>query len=179
MFLKLQAARNELVALATTDALTDLLNRRSVLLRLEEEMERHRRDRKPLGTILLDVDHFKQVNDRFGHAAGDEVLRQVARGLRETVRPYDAVGRFGGEEFLVVLPGTDPVTLHGVAERLRTRLQEQVRTGPPEAVQAVTASLGIATWRPEEGADAFLARADRGMYRAKAQGRNRVEEDPA
>ncbi len=176
MVSKLQEARDQLVAAATTDALTGLLNRRSILQRLEEEMERHRRSREPLGCILLDVDHFKQVNDRFGHGAGDEVLRQMARQLKEILRPYDALGRFGGEEFLVLLPGTDRETLRSVAERLRARLEEQVRTGPPEAPEPVTASFGITLWRPGEAVDLLLARADHGMYRAKSLGRNRVEE---
>jgi len=177
MMVRLQAARDELVTLATTDGLTGLLNRRSILQRIEEEMERHRRSGEPLGCILLDVDLFKQVNDRFGHAAGDEVLRQVAQHLKGTLRPYDAVGRFGGEEFLVILPATEREALRGAAERLRAGLPERVRTGDP--VQPVTASFGITTYRPGEDIDTFLARADHGMYKAKTLGRNRVEEDEA
>jgi diguanylate cyclase (GGDEF)-like protein len=177
MMARLQVARDQLVTLATTDALTGLLNRRSILLRIEEEMERHRRSGEPLGCILLDVDLFKLVNDRLGHAAGDEVLRQVARHLKDTVRPYDSVGRFGGEEFLVILPGTDRETLRSAAERLRAGLPERVRTGSADAPQPVTASFGITTYRPGEGIDTFVARSDHGMYKAKTLGRNRVEED--
>ena len=177
MVTRLKEAREQLVTLATTDALTGLPNRRSILQRTEEEMERHRRSGEPLGCLMLDVDHFKQVNDRFGHAAGDEVLRQVARVLKETLRPYDVVGRFGGEEFLVVLPGSDHGTIRKVAERLRSRLPEQVQTGTPESPLPVTASFGIAIYRVGEGVDDLLARADRGMYVAKGLGRNRVEED--
>jgi diguanylate cyclase (GGDEF)-like protein len=179
MMARLQAARDQLVALASTDGLTGLLNRRVLLERIEEELERHRRSGAPLGCILLDVDLFKQVNDRFGHAAGDEVLRQVARHLKDTLRPYDVLGRFGGEEFLMVLPGTDHGTLRAVAERLRAGLPEKVRTGPPEAPLTVTASFGIAVYRGGEGVDTFLARADHGMYKAKGLGRNRVEEAEA
>lgn len=177
MVSRLQEARNQLVSLAMTDTLTGLLNRRAILQRIEEEMERHRRTGASLGCILLDVDFFKQVNDRYGHAAGDEVLCRVARHLRQALRPYDALGRFGGEEFLVILPGTDLDTLRGVAERIRVGLPEQVKAGTPDAPQPVTASFGITLYRPGEDLDTFLARSDHGMYKAKSLGRNRVEED--
>ena len=179
MVSRLQAARDQLVALATTDGLTGLMNRRSILQRIEEEMERHRRSSEPLSCILLDVDLFKQVNDRLGHAAGDEVLRRVATHLKDTLRPYDAVGRFGGEEFLVILPGTDRETLRSVAERLRASLPEQVQTGAADFPLPVTASFGITTYQSGESIDTFLARSDHGMYKAKSLGRNRVEEDEA
>jgi diguanylate cyclase (GGDEF)-like protein len=179
MVARLREARNQLVTLATTDGLTGLLNRRSILQRLEQEMERTRRHGEPLGCILLDVDFFKQVNDRFGHAAGDEVLRRVARVLKDMTRPYDAVGRFGGEEFLVILPNTDRETLRIVAERLRTGLPEQVQTGEPASPLPITASFGTTVHRAGESTDTFIARADRGMYLAKSHGRNRVEEDEA
>jgi diguanylate cyclase (GGDEF)-like protein len=177
MVARLQTARDQLVTLATTDTLTGLLNRRSIYQRIAEEMARHQRSGKPLGCLMLDVDHFKQVNDRYGHAAGDEVLRRVAAHLQETLRPYDAIGRFGGEEFLVILPETDQETLSGVAERLRAGLPQKVQTGTPESPLPVTASFGITTYRPGEAIDPFLARADHGMYKAKNLGRNRVEEE--
>lgn len=177
MLARLRGAREQLLVMASTDPLTGLLNRRSILERLEEELERHRRSGEPLGCIMLDVDHFKAINDQLGHAAGDEVLRRVAQELRPVLRPYDAVGRFGGEEFLLVLPGTDHETLRKIAERVRERLAAQVRTGPPDQARPVTASLGITLYRMGETADAFVARADRGMYVAKGLGRNRVEED--
>lgn len=172
---KLREARKQLITLATTDGLTGILNRRSILARLEEEMERHRRNGESLGCILLDVDHFKLVNDRFGHGEGDRVLREVARQLKETLRPYDAVGRFGGEEFLIVLPSSDHQTLRKVAERLRGRLPEQVAVGSPP--QPITASFGITIYRVGENLETLLGRVDRGMYVAKGLGRDRVEED--
>lgn len=175
MMTRLQAAREQLLTLATTDALTGLLNRRAILARAEEELERHRRRKEPLGCILLDVDRFKQVNDRFGHPAGDEVLRQIAFHLKEILRPYDALGRYGGEEFLVILPGTDMATLRVVGERLRARLEERVRIGPPTLLEPVTASFGITVGQEGDGLESLLHRADQAMYRAKGMGRNRVE----
>ena len=121
------------------------------------------------------MDLFKQVNDRFGHAAGDEVLRQIAFQLKEVLRPYDALGRYGGEEFLVILPGTEMATLRAVAERLRGRMEERVRTGPPTRLEPVTASFGITTSREGDDLEALLHRADQAMYQAKGMGRNRVE----
>lgn len=175
MMVRLRGAREQLVTLATLDTLTGLLNRRAILGRAEEELERHRRRGEPLGCILLDVDLFKQVNDRFGHAAGDEVLRQIAFQLKEVLRPYDALGRYGGEEFLVILPGTEMATLRAVAERLRGRMEERVRTGPPTRLEPVTASFGITTSREGDDLEALLHRADQAMYQAKGMGRNRVE----
>jgi len=175
MMTRLRATREQLVALATTDALTGLLNRRAILARAEEELERHRRRNEPLGCILLDVDLFKQVNDRFGHSAGDEVLRQIAFHLKEILRPYDALGRYGGEEFLVILPGTDMVTLRAAAERLRVRLEERVRIGPMTLQEPVTASFGITVGQESDDLESLLHRADQAMYRAKGMGRNRVE----
>lgn len=175
MTTRLQRARKELIVLATTDVLTGLLNRRAIMVRAEEELERHRRRGEPLGCILMDVDHFKQVNDRFGHGAGDDVLRQIARHLRDMLRPYDALGRYGGEEFLVILPGTEMATLRAVAERLRDRLRAEVRTGGPTLIETVTASFGITINREGDDLEALLHRADQAMYRAKEMGRNRVE----
>jgi len=174
MVRRLQEARAELMRLATTDALTGLANRRTILERLEEEVERHRRTDRPLACILLDIDHFKRINDRFGHPAGDEVLRQVARQLQTGVRVYDTAGRYGGEEFLAVLPEADPEAGRLVAERLRALVAGEVRCGDGEAV---TASFGLAQYRKDESADALLARADQALYRAKEAGRNRVESE--
>ena len=176
MVVRLHEAQDQLITLATTDALTELLNRRYILQRLEDEMARHDRNGESLGCIVLDVDFFKQVNDRFGHAAGDDVLRQLASHVKSTLRPYDLVGRVGGEEFLVILPETDFETLREVAERLRLNLAQHLRAGPPDSPQPVTVSLGITSYRRGEDCNDLLNRADRAMYTAKKMGRNRVGE---
>ncbi len=159
--------------LANSDALTGLQNRRRATERLEAELARARRYGTPLSVILTDIDHFKQVNDRFGHNMGDEVLVRVASTLQETLRQVDLVGRWGGEEFLVILPDTDLDGARIVAERLRLG----VEAIPPfvEGPARVTSSVGVASFRGEENSAVFVDRADQALYRAKEAGRNRVE----
>lgn len=171
MVRRLIEARQQLELQATTDALTGLLNRGTVLARLEAERERHRRSGQPLSCLILDVDFFKRVNDRFGHLAGDEVLRTLGNQLRGGLRVYDMVGRYGGEEFLAVMPGASLDTAMAAAERLREAVVGTVQTpdGGP-----VTVSVGVAAWRAGEPVDDLLARADHALYQAKAAGRNRV-----
>lgn len=172
LVLRLGEAREALKVLATTDALTGLMNRGTVLQRLEEELARHRRSKESICCALLDVDHFKLVNDRLGHLAGDRILNQMAQLLRSASRTYDVVGRYGGEEFILVLPGTDLETSITVVERIRETLAAKLRT---EDGQTVTASFGVAQWKPDESPSELLSRADEAMYQAKAKGRNRVE----
>ncbi|MBP1628618.1 MAG: diguanylate cyclase protein [Holophagaceae bacterium] len=172
LVLRLQEARRELKALAVTDALTGIQNRRATLLRLEEELERHRRSGAPVCCTLLDLDHFKQVNDQLGHLAGDQVLRDAAGLLRSASRTYDMVGRYGGEEFILVLPGTTLEEARDAVERVRKGLEAQLLLTDG---RKVTASFGLTQWRPGESAAELLARADEAMYQAKAKGRNRVE----
>ncbi|MFP4056416.1 MAG: GGDEF domain-containing protein [Candidatus Brocadiia bacterium] len=176
----LEEARRRLERLATTDGLTGLLNRRTVLERLETELTRCRRLALPLALVLLDVDHFKAVNDRHGHQAGDRVLAHVGRLLRAACRSYDLAGRYGGEEFILALPHADASQGRAAAERLRQRLAAApVPLGDGEAL-AVTASLGVAV--AAEGvdtADALVAAADQALYKAKAAGRNRVWPAPS
>jgi two-component system cell cycle response regulator len=159
--------------LANSDGLTGLQNRRRTTERLEAEMERARRFGITLSVILCDVDHFKQVNDRFGHNIGDEVLMRVASMLQETLHQQDLVGRWGGEEFLVILPDTD---LEGgilVGERLRRAVEAlpPVVSGP----ERVTCSIGIAAHAGDDSSAVFVDRADQALYRAKKNGRNRLE----
>jgi diguanylate cyclase (GGDEF)-like protein len=167
--------QEQLRDLALRDALTGLSNRAAILAALEQELVRSRRAAAPLGILLADIDHFKHVNDSHGHLAGDAVLRAVSARLREVVRPYDAVGRFGGEEFLLVLPGCDSRTAATLAERLRCHVA--VAPVETEGVSIpVTLSLGVAAWAEGGPADsvALLRAADEALYRAKGAGRNRV-----
>lgn len=172
-------ARAELNRMATTDALTGLSNRHALLQRLDQEYERQRRSGKLLSVAMLDVDLFKSVNDVYGHAAGDAVLREIARHIQAGVRRYDVAARFGGEEFLIVLPDADLPTAQQTAERIRGIIEKQVRVGSGETQRAITVSLGVATLRAGERIEALINRADAALYRAKAEGRNRiVAEEP-
>lgn len=160
---------------ASTDALTGLRNRGYLLERLAQELDQLQRHDHSVGIALVDIDHFKSVNDTFGHAAGDAALRHVAATLRGAVRTYDLVGRLGGEEFLIVAPDIEPDALAALAERMRTTV---AAVAPSEMGGAsLTISVGTAhvrTGDPTESTDGLIARADAAMYAAKAAGRNRV-----
>jgi diguanylate cyclase (GGDEF)-like protein len=161
---------------ARHDLLTGLPNRRSAMEYLERQMARAMRERSPLGVILADVDHFKKVNDTYGHQAGDAVLKKIAEILRAALRPYDAVGRYGGEEFLIIVPGCDVGRAEEISERIRLRIMQERFDSMPEAQYShVTCSFGvaIAATEPWEVA-AILAAADGALYAAKKAGRNRV-----
>jgi two-component system cell cycle response regulator len=170
---QLLATQRQLREQATRDALTGLWNRAAILDLLERELARGQREGRPVGVILADVDHFKGINDTFGHLAGDRVLRQVAGRLGEALRPYDTVGRYGGEEFLVVLPGCDAAAATGLAERLR-RCVAAEPVGWEGGPVAVTLSLGVAAWDGSVDTAGLLQAADEALYRAKGAGRNRV-----
>jgi diguanylate cyclase (GGDEF)-like protein len=153
--------------LAATDPLTGLANRRGCEKSIAGEISRAERERKPLSCIMLDIDRFKQVNDTMGHQAGDQVLREISAMLRQSVRAYDIVARWGGEEFLVVLPGADLDAARQLAERIRVGVQT-LPTG------TVTISAGAAEFDSDYDFEATLRTADRRMYEAKAAGRNCV-----
>ena len=157
---------------ATTDDLTGLVNRRRFIEALDSEIVRASTFRSPLSVVLGDLDHFKLVNDRFGHQTGDEVLRQFAELVREHLRDVDVPGRIGGEEFAFLLPETDAVGAVAVAERVRRSLRSLRPT--PERGASVTASFGVAELTSGETGDELLRRADVALYRAKSEGRNRV-----
>jgi two-component system cell cycle response regulator len=159
---------------ARTDSLTQILNRGAIMARLREEVARTKREGATLALGVLDVDHFKHVNDTYGHAAGDQVLREVVRRLTVAFRPYDGLGRIGGEEFLVLIPGAAPEDARAVLERAR---QVVCATSVDHADRRidVTISLGGTTTRGDEPEDQVLIRADEALYRAKELGRNRVE----
>lgn len=168
---QLKALNQKLQSLAVTDGLTGLHNHRAFQDYLEEQFQVAMRNRQPLAVILMDVDHFKQYNDTYGHQAGDEVLRQVAQILSAHVREGDFVARYGGEEFVVVLPRADSESAVAVAERLREAVQSaEWRLRP------VTGSFGVACIRPDmETRQELIEAADQALYQAKKNGRNRVE----
>lgn len=156
--------------MAQTDALTGIANRRSALSFLETEMRHALEDGTPLSVAILDIDHFKSINDRFGHATGDAVIRKTAVLCSGAVRSSDLAGRIGGEEFVLVLPGADSATAQNVGERVRVSIEtaDWGADGP----DTVTASIGVATLKGTEGAEQLLAEADGALYRAKREGRN-------
>lgn len=171
---QLMTLNQDLLQLAHIDFLTELLNRRKIIGCLREEIDRFSRYRIPLSVILLDVDHFKNINDTYGHPFGDEVLRQISKVLRGSLRDLDKIGRFGGEEFLIVLPSTGADDALRLAERIRKQLRElAVRT--KEGVEVpVAASFGVAEIGDAEDDSLLIARADRALYRSKTEGRDRV-----
>jgi diguanylate cyclase (GGDEF)-like protein len=171
---RLVLAKDALRREASRDSLTSLWNRKAILDILERELLRAERDQSPVGVIMVDVDHFKTVNDTRGHAAGDAVLRIIASGIAAVVRPYDSVGRCGGEEFLIVAPGCGAAETCELAERVRTHVAEcDIMVGGSGV--KVTLSLGVATGRASGDAEKLLHAADTALYQAKNAGRNRVE----
>ena len=169
------AERDELRRRSMLDPLTRTWNRDAILEVLGRELARAARDRVPLSLMMADVDHFKGVNDSLGHPAGDAVLLGVVRNLRAALRPYDAIGRYGGEEFLIVLPHCANGSALRIAERMRKKVAaERIVTAAGEV--SVTLSLGLTTTaaQPADGPEGLVEAADRALYQAKAAGRNRV-----
>ncbi len=172
---RLQEAQNKLTRLAATDDLTALYNRKSAFERLDEEISKNRRFTTPLSCLLLDVDHFKRVNDSYGHLAGDKVLQHLADCLRKFSRKYDILCRYGGEEFLIILPETNLSSALAVAEKYRREISDSIVTFEQQEIR-VTASIGVteAILDQPESHDSMIGRADEALYQAKEQGRNRV-----
>ncbi|RDD62743.1 PleD family two-component system response regulator [Ferruginivarius sediminum] len=173
---RLRARIQKSVSMAFTDALTGLYNRRYLTTHLDRKLMGIGATGKPVAVAILDVDHFKQINDTYGHNAGDEVLQQLATALQDNLRSVDLVARYGGEEFVIVMPDTGSDAAQCVAERVRGRVVEnEFRVAGGETSLPVTVSIGVAaTTNAEEMAEDVLDRADQALYRAKSEGRNRV-----
>jgi diguanylate cyclase (GGDEF)-like protein len=168
----LRAKNEELEKLSITDGLTGLANHRFLMQRLNEEATRSARSERPFSVLMVDVDHFKQYNDSFGHPAGDEILKRVAHLLRECTRTVDCVGRYGGEEFAVIMPDTDNAGAIVVAERIRARMTEEQFPN-----RAITLSIGLAEFPGDAStAQATIAIADQALYQAKHAGRDRFSQ---
>jgi two-component system, cell cycle response regulator len=173
---QLLKAREDLRDQATRDSLTRLWNRSSILSELGRELARAGREARPLGVVIVDLDHFKHINDTYGHLVGDEVLREAARRMQNSIRQYDSIGRYGGEEFLIVFPGCNEIDSYAQADRLRRQLSLTEMSVNGSSIR-VTASFGVTTallgenWTEEE----LIRTADEALYVAKKSGRNRVE----
>jgi diguanylate cyclase (GGDEF)-like protein len=171
----LEQANAQLEALATTDALTNLVNRRGFDVAMRREWRRGLRSFQPISLVLLDLDHFKRLNDALGHPAGDSCLRQVGESIAKAIRrPGDVAARYGGEEFAVVLPDTDAVAARMMAERIRAAIADLRIPHPGSPIGTVTVSVGAATSIPDEFQTSaqLIQQADMALYRAKASGRN-------
>jgi diguanylate cyclase (GGDEF)-like protein len=159
---------------AAIDPLSGLFNRRYLHVRLEEELERARRHQIPLALLMIDLDDFKMVNDRFGHLAGDAVIKEAAVILRRTVRMFDVCTRYGGEEFAILMPNSGAQSAATVAERIRRRIESHRFTEPALAAVSVTASIGLAVSTAQLLPRDLIERADQALYQAKTLGKNRV-----
>lgn len=172
--MRVAARTSELEKLSMIDPLTGVANRRHFEARAHVEVAAARRNASPLAIVVIDIDHFKQVNDNYGHATGDAVLQRFVRVVERHVRPSDLIARIGGEEFALLLPHSDHEATFAVAERVRTAIETEPFEVLADAVP-VTASFGAALLAPDdESINAPLGRADAALYRAKAAGRNRV-----
>lgn len=169
-----------LSAQVSSDFLTGLYNRQHLLFALEQEMERTQRSQQPTSLIMLDIDHFKRVNDQHGHVAGDKVLKSLANVIRDTVRKIDVPCRYGGEEFAIVLPSTPMLTGVQVAERLRAKIADTLIPISKNEHISVTASLGVhaSLHNDRHSAEEFIELADKQLYLAKESGRNQVKHQP-
>jgi diguanylate cyclase (GGDEF)-like protein len=168
-------AREAMRFKATHDALTGVWNRGTILETLDREPWRSKREGISLGVLIADLDHFKSINDTYGHLAGDAVLREVTKRMQSNIRPYDAVGRYGGEEFLILLPGCNSSEMREKAERLRAAISEAPIDTSVGILKVTMSAGGVATtdW-PEETSNQILQMADLALYRAKEEGRNRT-----
>jgi diguanylate cyclase (GGDEF)-like protein len=166
-------AREQLRVQATHDSLTGLLNRPAILTVLDKELARSRRSGKPVAVMMVDIDNFKDVNDAHGHHAGDIVLRETARKMLAVVRPYDSIGRYGGEEFVIIAPGCDMEVLSALAQRIRQCVSSEVIQAGSVSIQ-ITLSIGVAAACEDPQLTQLLRAADEALYVAKKEGRNRV-----
>jgi diguanylate cyclase (GGDEF)-like protein len=171
---QLLAAKSDLLVQSRTDSLTGVLNRRAILSQMETELSRAKRHGKQISLALLDIDHFKAINDTYGHWVGDAVLKECVKRIESVTRAYDSLGRFGGEEFLILFPETGESEASSICNRIRDVIAEKpVRVG--KASIPLTVSQGVITGIGQETMDELVHQADQGMYQAKEKGRNRVE----
>lgn len=169
------SANYKLRKLATTDPLTRLFNRRHMTHMARKEMSKFERSGHPVSFIILDIDHFKMINDQYGHEAGDYVLQEVARVIQDQLRTQDLVARWGGEEFLAILPDTALNDAQASAERIRKGLLDHEWRTPGGEIVELTISAGVSEYRPDDDFNSAINRADHALYRGKEGGRNRVE----
>lgn len=170
---QLQEKLLEIESISNTDMLTAIANRKKLDAELEKEVARTSRYRQPLSLVMFDIDHFKLVNDNFGHKVGDEVLKAMAHIVSRNLRSIDCFARWGGEEFMIVLPGLERDEAVGVAEKLRLLIAESM----PEQLPAITCSFGVTQYRKAETTGSLLQRVDDLLYQAKKSGRNCVHTD--
>jgi diguanylate cyclase (GGDEF)-like protein len=170
--------KEELERLANFDSLTGLYNRQAILSKLRELINRAKRYKEDFSVSMLDIDHFKKVNDRYGHLTGDDVLEKIAALIRQNIRDTDIAGRYGGEEFIIILPQANLSSALVVAERIRNIIENAEMKDSAGNVFAITVSQGLSGWERGEDAYSLISRADEALYKAKANGRNRVEISP-
>jgi diguanylate cyclase (GGDEF)-like protein len=175
---QLERVNQELERVARVDVLSGLMNRMSLFDSLDVEIERSMRSGLPLCGIMVDIDHFKDVNDTYGHTCGDKVIRALGAVFRQELRKYDYAGRYGGEEFFVALPNSSLNQASMFGERVRSNLEE-LSVDCDDGSVTISVSMGIAKFRRGESRDMWISRADRAMYVAKQKGRNRIEIEPA
>ncbi len=173
LYRRLHEARDRLAQRATHDSLTGILNRDGILDRLRQELSRASRNSSGVGVGMCDIDHFKNINDTYGHQVGDQVLEGVVNCIRNNLREYDCVGRYGGEEFLIVTPDVTDETIDNVFSRLRKKVEQTAFSTDSDDV-SLTVSFGIVCSSVGDEPDDLIAAADRALYRAKRNGRNKV-----
>ena len=167
---RLEEARETIEKIAITDQLTEVFNRHHIMSRIEEEFEKVKRLQKNVSCIMADIDNFKDINDSYGHQVGDQVLKAISHRIRNTIRAYDILGRYGGEEFLIIMPDTTLEDARGLAERIRTDVKEERVNSA-----SVTLSLGVVcVLESDRSVDDIIRRADQNLYRAKKAGKDRV-----
>ncbi|MDH3342730.1 MAG: GGDEF domain-containing protein [Gammaproteobacteria bacterium] len=166
-----QRAAEELEELSITDPLTSIYNRRKFNELLTSEVERSKRYKNDLAIIMCDIDHFKKINDTYGHDVGDKALKTFSEMINKNIREVDMFARWGGEEFMILMPNVNTDNAYSVAEKLR----KAVASAKIESAGSITASFGVTDLNPDESIDSFIKRVDQAMYRAKDNGRNKVE----
>ncbi|UCH63067.1 MAG: diguanylate cyclase [Fidelibacterota bacterium] len=167
--------QKELTHMAMYDGLTDILSRHALLEQAEVERQRTKRYKRDLSLLMIDIDHFKKVNDTYGHITGDLVLKEVAQNLKKQTRRSDFVGRYGGEEFLIILPETSIGKALVLAEKLRRRVSELAIPIDGKVLKDTTVSIGVAEYKDDSNIDEFINRSDKWLYAAKENGRNQVQ----